>query len=433
MVLRWLACAALVAGCNQSLFDHGSTPTGGDDAQGPTTCPAPCVADAASDFDGGARGSTQLWRYLDDHRDHTWTALATGPTMTGASMNKITTCATTPGAPACARLPGSLLFTSSGATSPADPAIELTAPTQQVLQLALRVHVPSDGRPQVVRLYRSAREDSLFTGTAMPGATLEAAVTVDALAGDRFLFSLAPTALGTTDVAVQMFVSETGDAFPKQCQLALTFEPTTVTGTQMKNQCGSAMLQSWNDASDPEVMVAPAFAPGPFTESGMAGDFAEGHRLDSMVAADRSGDTTTQFWMKVDTLSDVYAAIGISDMDLDDNDPGGIAIDVFQFGGAVSIEGLTCTQGSPTLYTQGTSAYPQETAWHFIRVVQKGDKLTGCLDGNKTFEADVPKGSAVSNYPLRIGRNSVWNPQASHLDGKLDDLRFFKGVALPCE
>ena len=443
MVLtKLLACIALMAtaACNQSLFEHGSTAgddtspgDGGADSSVPATCQAPCVADAAADFDGTATGSTHRWRYLDDTRQRAWTPMVAGTPMAGTEANAITTCAAKGSAAACAHLPGALLVTSSGASSTADPAIEITAPANKVLQLAIRVHVPAGGKPQEVRLYRAAREDRLFTGTAMPGTTLDAAITVDAFAGDRFLLALAPTAMGTADVGVQMFVSETGEAFPRNCQLGLTFEPPTAIGSSLRNECNTTPVTSWNDQPATEVMVPPAFAAGPFPESGMAGDFIEGKRLDTQVVADRTGDHTAQFWFKLDQYVASSAAVVLSDMDLDDGDPGGVAMDVFEFGGVNSFEALTCTSGTPTEYTQGKSDYPAVNEWHFIRVVQRGDTMTGCIDGVKKFEAAVPAGSAVSSYPLRIGRNSVWQPQASYLDGQVDDLRFFKGVALPCE
>src|SRR5262249_60621318 len=97
-----IALCAGPAACSQSLFDnHGPGTTGGDDT-GPATCNAPCLADAAVDFDGSAGGKNQLWRYLDDHRNRTFTVMMPGPTtQTGPDPpNHITPCAATPAAAA---------------------------------------------------------------------------------------------------------------------------------------------------------------------------------------------------------------------------------------------------------------------------------------------------------------------------------------------
>ncbi|HEX4420829.1 MAG TPA: hypothetical protein VH165_23095, partial [Kofleriaceae bacterium] len=189
---------ALLGACSSSLFDDGSHKTttgggGGDDDDGGggpvRDCKAPCFADGAGDFNGTPGGATGHWRYLDDHRDRTWTPMTASAAtmMTGADPgNHITTCAANPSAAACAGLPGALLVSSAGATSMADPALELTTPTSQVMQLSIHAFIPGGGNDQQIRIYRNSREDVLFTGTAAAGTTLDQAVTFDALAGDRF-------------------------------------------------------------------------------------------------------------------------------------------------------------------------------------------------------------------------------------------------------
>jgi hypothetical protein len=103
-----------------SRFAAGGHP----DAALGSTCPSPCVADLAGDF-----GKPQSpWRYLEDHRHRTWTAMTpTADGLVGAdAANAITSCAHRDAA-ACAVLPGALLISSAGATSAADPAVELSA------------------------------------------------------------------------------------------------------------------------------------------------------------------------------------------------------------------------------------------------------------------------------------------------------------------
>lgn len=444
MVLsRLLILAVLVTGCGKSLFDNGTgddtTGDGGVDAavDAPpvqTTCEAPCIGDAAGNFDGSQGGSTGAWRYLDDTRDRHWTPMTGAMPKIGAGMNKIGKCdASNPGA--CATLTGALLFTSTGATSGADPAIELTISQPKVVQLSMRALVPANGKAQVFRIYRNSREDALVTATAMPGTTVEQAIVVDALAGDRFLLAMAPEAGGTPDVAVHLFVTDTEMAFPKSCQYAASFEPATVTATsKLPQRCtAGGLLTSMNDevVSGPDVEIAPIFAAGPFAEQGMAADFVEGRYFDSDVVVDRSGDTTTQLWVKFDAFV-TSVAFFVSDIDATDGPAGGgFAIDVYINSGTTILEAIQVTDGTAPTYVTGEAPYLGTGQWHFVRMVHKGNDVNVCLDGVKQFTFAVPAGSAQSAKTIRLGRNQ-FNPQEALLIGQLDDVRIFKG-ALPCE
>ena|GEM_PF-2158939 len=450
MVLNRFVVVALVAalggGCGKSLFDNG---TGGDDTPGSdggvdssidappvqTSCEAPCLGDASGNFDGTPGGANGRWRYLDDTRDRQWTAMTGTTTKVGAGMNKIAKCdAANTGA--CAALNGALLFTSTGATSTADPAIELTLADAKVTQLSLRVHVPTGGADQVIRLYRGSREDVLFSGTATAGTTLDHSIVIDALAGERILLAMAPMAAGATDVAVQLFATDTQMVFPKSCQLATNFDPSTVVSTtKFDNLCSSAatdVLTSMNDevASGPDVEVAPRFAAGPYTQQGMATDFIEGRYFDTTVIPDHSGDITMQFWLKFDSFV-TSLAFAISDIDVT-NGPagGGFAVDLYISGGT-RLESVSVTDGTAPTYASGFAAYTGTGEWHFIRMTQQGDDVNVCVDGARAFQYQVPAGSATTANTLRVGRNQ-FNPQEALLVGQMDDLRVFKG-ALPCE
>lgn len=446
MVLnRLVLVALLVCGCGKSLFDNNTG--GGDDtppgdamgsADAPpvqTSCEAPCIGDAAGNFDGTDTGSTGHWRYLDDTRDRMWAPMTGTMTKTGAGMNKIAKCdASNPGA--CATLNGALLFTSTGASGTADPAIELTTTETNVMQLSLRAHVPADGKAQVFRLYRGSREDVLFTATAMPGVTLEQSIVVDTLAGDRFLLAMAPDAGGTPDVAVHLYATDTEMAWPKTCQYAASFDPTTVTATsKLPQRCSATadLLTSMNDevASGPDVEIAPTFAAGPYAEQGMAADFVEGRYFDSNVVVDRTGDTTTQLWVKFDSFV-TSLAFFVSDIDVT-NGPagGGFAIDIYIDAGTTHLEVIQVTDGTNPDYAFGDAPYLGTGQWHFVRMVHEGDDVNVCLDGVKQFTFQVPAGSAQSAKTIRLGRNQ-FNPQEALLVGQLDDVRIFKG-ALPCE
>jgi Concanavalin A-like lectin/glucanases superfamily len=425
--LRWCWVLALVAGCGESLFDsHGGVDGGGDDGDVPSTCPMPCLADAAADFDGSAAGSTGHWRYLDDHRDRTWAAMTTGTEMTGADpANQITSCATRGSAAACGKLPGALLVSSAGATATADPSLELTTTEAAVVQLSLRVHVPSGSDDQEIRLYRNSREDVLATATAIAGTTLDRAITVEALAGDRFLVAVAPTMRGATDVGVHMFVNATGAAFPGKCQLAASFA--SAAGTTVANLCGPAnTLTNNNDAGAiPAVLGA-----GPFAEQGMAADIAPDTFYKGDTILDKNGDTTIQMWVKHDAFVSPYDGWIFSDYDL--NLGGGIGLVIYN-PSTPTLEYGTCTDpGNPLMFAQKAVAYPTDGGWHFIRLVHANGSVELCLDGKHQATLPVPAGALKSSFPPHVGRNVVWTPQVASFDGHVDDLRVLS-TALPCQ
>jgi hypothetical protein len=449
VVLSRILLVALVfnAGCGKSLFDNGP---GGDDTPGDdggvdmmmidappvqTSCEAPCLGDASGNFDGTAGGANGQWRYLDDTRNRQWTAMTGAMTKTGAGMNAISKC-DAGNSGACAQLNGALLFTSTGASSGADPAIELTTPDTKVMQISIRAHVPAGGNAQVFRLYRGSREDVLITATAMPGTTLEQSIVVDTLAGDRFLLAMAPEAGGTPDVAVHMYATDTQMAWPRSCEYAASFDPSTVTATsKLPQRCSVApdLLTSMNDevANGPDVEIAPRFAAGPYAEQGMAADFIEGRYFDSTVVVDRTGDTTTQLWFKFDDFV-TSLAFFVSDIDVT-NGPagGGFAIDMYINSGTTLLEAIHVTDGTLPTYVAGEVAFLGTGEWHFVRMVHVGNDVNVCLDGRRVFSFQAPAGSAQSARTIRLGRNQ-FNPQEALLIGQLDDVRIFKG-ALPCE
>ena len=437
MVLIRILAMVVLAGCGQSLFDsHGSVDGGGGggDSSVPAVCPTPCLADAAGDFDGSDRGSTGLWRYLDDMRTRAWTPMAGDINeMTGAGMNRITTCAKHGNAAACSDLPGALLISSSGATSLADPALELTSNTSQNMQLTLRVRVPSGAPDQIVRLYRNSREDTLVTAIALPGVTLDKLIKVDALAGDRFLLAIAPMAMGATDVAVQLFANPTGALFPAECVSAYSFETPSVMTTMTSDLGHTNAMTSYDfDTNPPEAVVRGA---GPFPELGMALQLVESKYSEATTVTDRIGDTTMQMWVKIDTMPPQgTGAWAFADEDLDV--AGGLGVVIFDdTGTSPMVQFSTCTQGSPPgplLFVQTAVAYPMPTAWHFLRVVHKDGTVTACIDGVKKGTYALPAGKMASTIKPRLGRNLFGLPGGAHLDGRIDDVRLFS-VALPCE
>ena len=443
--LRWFAVLGLVVtGCSSSLFDDGNRGGGGggggiDSGAGPvpTSCPAPCLADAAADFDGTAGGMGGHWRYLDDHRDRTWTPMAASATaMTGAdAANHITTCAAHPDAPACKTLAGALLVSSAGATNPADPALELTAAKAQVLKLSVRAFVAS-GDDQTIRIYRNSREDVLFTGIALAGVTLEQALTVDALPGDRFLVALAPTANGATDVALEVFVNPTGANFPSTCQVAIQF--TAGMGNTVDNLCGTDFTHSLYQDTGTDLDSAPAFAAGPFPELGNAGDFVAPAYFRGVGTLDKTHDVTVQFWVKRRSIVNPDGGAWLfSDMDLDDEvgpkTSGGLAV-VITNDAQQLLDVQTCTESTPmTLQVADVATpYPSDGSWQFVRIVHTNGNVSVCLNGTRRTNLAVAAGHLQSAHLPRLGMNEFSQPSGAFFDGEIDDFRVLTG-ALPCD
>lgn len=447
MVLaRALLSLVALAGCGQSLFDNNVGTTGGSGTDGggsdsgdgnnvATMCPAGCIGDAAADIDGSRPG----WRYLEDARDRTWVPMTAGGggSHTGAvSPNAIETCAANAGAPGCVALPGALLVTTAGMAASADPAVEFTVPSNQVVQLSLRVYVPSGQPEQRVRLYRNSREDSLLTVPAIPGQLLERSLAVDALAGDRFLVAIAPTAAGATQVALHFFINTTADSFPATCNLAVDFA--AATGNTVDNLCAADVTYYDYDLSSPNDAIPPKLAAGPYAELGMAADIP---LTEYYVAADiiqRTGDTTTQFWVRHDAFDSSYPynAYPFSDIDLDAT--GGLSIGIYDSGAGVRrLSVYTCdTINMPSpgdFTTNGTNvAYPNDANWHFVRIVHTVGSVRICVDGTRVGSFVVPAGKLQGQLKPYFGKDNKWLPVFASFDGGVDDIRSFT-TALACE
>lgn len=428
-----------LAGCGQSLFDsRGDTDggTGGDggdgDAPAALTCPTPCIADVAADFDGTPGGTGNRWRYLDDRRNRTWVPMTPDAgSMVGADPNnKISTCAMQPGAAGCAALPGALLISSAGMQSMADPAIELTVAADEVIQVTLRVHVPVGAPAQIIRIYRNSREDVLATALAMTGVTLDRTIPIDALAGDRLLVAIAPAGVGAADVALHLFVNATGAVFPSNCQLALSFSAvSTANVNAIDDRCGTADAAFRNWTANMEI--PPQLAAGPFPEQGMAADIPSDLYYLGVGTVPRTGDTTTQMWVRHDAFVDGNSAWIFSDEDLDAG--GGLGIGIYDNAGVRMLEAVTCTDpGNPLMFARTSGVWPATGGWHFIRVTHTNGMVALCLDGKRVGSFAAPTGSLRTTYAPRFGRNSFGLPTGAWFDGGLDDIRLFN-TALPCE
>lgn len=432
----------LVAGCGESLFDargpaDGGRPVDGrpDDAGELGTCTTPCIADASADFDGTPAGRNGRWRYVDDLGNRQWTQMTVdGMQMVGnAARSIITTCAASPDRPACAALPRALLVTSAGAAGGAgaggaDPAIEFTSPSTQGIELRVRAFLPA-GDSQQIRLYRNSREDVLFTGLATPGTALEQTVTLDALAGDRFLVAVAasgPTGGGATDLGLHLTVTATNSAFPSSCQLALGFE--TQTGSSVIDLCQAAV---YSLRRVPGGTLAPLTrGAGPFFEQGSGARIPEGTHFAQIAGnktLDHTAGLTIQFWMQH------AVPIGVEPVwPFSDHDPefgSGIAVTLQAVGQVAPMIDVTgFADGS---FVHAIGQFPADVMrWQFVRVVHTATEIALCVNGVRVAAVAATNAAIPTvNTPL-LGSEQF--PSVATFDGSLDDVRALTG-ALPCE
>ncbi|HEU4731141.1 MAG TPA: LamG-like jellyroll fold domain-containing protein [Kofleriaceae bacterium] len=431
LVARLGALSLMLAGCNESLFGAhrggpGAGDAGPDGGDVPGVCVAPCVANAGAEYDGTPGGKGGHWRYLDDLRSprRMWAPMtASGGEMTGAGGNRITTCALEPGAAACGQLPGALLISSAGATSDADPAIELAAPlTRQAIELELHAVLPA-GDKQTIRLYRNSREDALVTATLAAGDKVDQTIELDAIPGDRFLVAVAPSGNGATDVGVQLVARVADKPFPLSCQFTLQLNG--FVGNSTTDQLCSDRVYTHLDATMHPAAIALGAAP--FAELGSSIQIPGGTYLHDFLPSDvldYSQDVTVQLWANLR----LFAA----------SNPGWVFSDLGATGGglgiAVTPSSATFTISTPT--TSGTTSvvgvYPDPNSWHFIRVVRTSTSLRVCLDGVPAGSVDATPVMAAATMPPDLGKDLLAAPGAASIDGFLDDVRVLTG-ALTCE
>jgi len=352
--------------------------------------------------------------------------------MTGADPGtRITSCRAFPDEVACGTLANALLVSSAGASSANDPAIELTVAERQVLQLRVEVFVPPGGADQVIRLYRNSREDVLFTGTAIANAVLDHTITLDALAGDRFLVAVAPQGSGATNVGLNLFATSTGATFPASCQLALSFA--SATGNTFEDLCGNTVFTHYLSSAVPSP---PSLGDGPFPEQGPAADFLIGDFLErgrvgdtSPAVLDWSQDVTVQLWVQIRAFSLNHSAVVFSDLDLDFGN--GMDIVVQQAGTAstVNLDVQTCISPSSSALSDAISMYPNPNQWQFIRAVRAGGHVQVCVNGAPAASISTVPCTKPSSYAPQLGQQATNG--GPFLNGLIDDVRVITG-ALPC-
>ena len=432
MVLRILLLVAALTGCKQSLFDSH----GGDDDDGPggdgsiaSTCPTPCLGDGGGAFDGTAMGSDGHWRYLEDHKDRTWSAMtASGDTFVGQSTgNQITSCAKHD-AQICEWLPGALLFSTAGDATP-ESAVEWVAPSARVVQLQLGVRIPDGAPTQTVRLYRGSREDALFTALADPGVTVQQTITLDVLSGERIYVTLDGGPV--ENAGIQLFVVGDMATFPSTCQVAMAFE--AANGNTVDNLCGTDFTyHAYNSTSGEITDFPPTLGSNVYAEEGMAAQIPVDRFYSAASPLDRTGDFTIQYWMKfAGVVDDVTGGWSFTDLDLDNT--GGVGMVLFtDTNNRLAFDVQSCTVATQTTIETNDLVvqYPEDVAWHFVRVAKKGMDLAICIDGTKVGNKAFTNNLA-SGFAPYIGKNVVWTPSEPSFNGTIDDLRVVT-QALPC-
>ena len=442
MVLKLAAITLALTACTVSIFENGNgngSGSGSNKPPTPPTCGAGCVGDAGADFNGTPTGKTGQWRYLEDHRDHTWTAMTPSATaMTGADpANHITTCAAKPSAAGCAALPGALLVSSSGSTSAADPALELTAAADQVVTLDIHARA-STGAPQQIRVYRGSREDALITAIANIGQELDQTLKLDVLKGDRILVALAPAAGGATDVALQVFLEPTGANFPSDCQFAVDFEPKSAGATFVSDRCnGTFNHTTVNDDTQSEASTAPKFTASVYPELGQAADFARGDYFMGSSEVDASKPFTVQMWVKLAKQDVIENAWPFSMLDLNvggNNGGGGLGIAMLnpQQAPTAQFDMESCTTVTQSALNFADAETPYQLGqWYFVRMVQTATAVDLCINGVHKGSFAIAPPLLTSTFPPFLGRNVQWTPAGAYFDGQIDDFRVIS-AALPC-
>ncbi|HEY0254361.1 MAG TPA: LamG-like jellyroll fold domain-containing protein, partial [Kofleriaceae bacterium] len=305
-------------------------------------------------------------------------------------------------------------------------AVEYIAPMARVVQLQLGVRLPDGAPSQTVRLYRGSREDALYTATADPGATLQQIVKLDVLSGERIYVTIDGGAVA--NAAVQLFVVGDSATFPSECVVGLGFD--TAAAMTITNACSTKNL-GYHDYDNDDLAVPPTLVAGPYAEEGMAGGITAPNYFKAEDPLARTGDFTLQFWMKFEGVID--SSTGgwpYSDLDLDQG--GGIGIVLFTDGmtGKLDAEVTSCTNPGPLAFDNLDVTYPDDKAWHFVRVVYKGTAVSMCVDGVKLGSQAFSK-PLTTTYGPRLGKNVVWTPQEPSFNGSIDDFRVIS-TALPC-
>jgi hypothetical protein len=178
--------------------------------------------------------------------------------------------------------------------------------------------------------------------------------------------------------------------------------------------------------------VPPTLGSNVYAEEGMAAQIPVDRFYSAASPLDRTGDFTIQYWMKfAGVVDDVTGGWSFTDLDLDST--GGVGMVLFtDTNNHLAFDVQSCTVATQTTIETNDLVvqYPEDVAWHFVRVAKKGMDLAICIDGTKVGNKAFTNNLA-SGFAPYIGKNVVWTPSEPSFNGTIDDLRVVT-QALPC-
>jgi hypothetical protein len=463
--------SALVAGCNQSLFDNpddgdgppgGPGPDGGDgstsdggpgsrpDAGVPESCPAPCLNDAVAEFQYVDGASGDDWLYAEELSSpfrSTASAMRLESRADGTmayvgseGSASIVHCPSYPDYVHCAGVGDKILLeTSPQGTS--HPALVWAVPfgPRRHFRLSGAWLIPSSApadAPVALLLVRNSQFDAAFEArlltSSQPGAfDLE----LDLQFGDLVrLIAIADDA-SPIPVAVSFYVSEAVN--PDPCQMMTLFGNAPGGSSELGNQCAS---ETFRDEFDTGQACSEATCP-PTTKETLVGIrgaglvFVEGASVRYQGAPnDYAGDFTVQFWAYLDSEGAWTTETLLADHDCATErglrvtrDSLGDGTSRMIFGAYYEDPANRCDTGPTSISTEVT-----DDQWHFIRLTRStaAGTMSVCVDGEHRDTIEVPGDADISaTEPLWLGRAVTYEP--AYFRGKLAELRV-SGQALPC-
>ncbi|MGE0790385.1 MAG: LamG-like jellyroll fold domain-containing protein [Sandaracinaceae bacterium] len=439
------ADAPFDAGPDAGPMVDGGTPS--------TRCPAPCVADAVTDFEGATApgvGSVDWRAHRDDRApigvDFPELVYGSHPTLTGFGDTTafVGHCADNAGAAECAGLADHLLVIGRPGAGGADPVISFHANARAVWRVQGRVRLAagvSSAETHRISISRNARHDYAGSTELVPTATpMDFDALVDVLDGDRVIVRFEQRSGSTAaPLAVQLWVTRMGAPVDDRCQVGLTFD----NPQPLYDRCVEADVENRVDgigpATTPSTASTLAEGVGNWLREGRV--ITEGQYLVAGTSPlDYSGDFTVSIWARASTgptIDQVIFADSTSDAP-----PGGtyVSIDTDYdppFVVARTFHPMTmgaCTEARPGVCIafsnfRGSSA----NEWHYYRYVRStaDDAIYLCVDGQQRLRIPLDGSYDLTTaYRLTLARNVDFNP--ADFVGRLDDARVYS-IALPCE
>lgn len=466
VVIRYLAgvtlVSALVAGCNQSLFDadrggggNGGDPDGGDQGRidagiapdgrsmdSPDAGPIEEITeDAIAYFSLEQGGKNGRWRYYEFQfseflaQPPTYAPMTVGERAgmfegwigTGTPSPAIMPCigdlVSNPQNMylPCTDLAGTLLFeTTSFMSSDRQPALAWTVPVTGRYRFVFNLNLSDPGAvapPPQTYILRNSEFDAVSSAIAPGGGMSE--LIVDALEGDSILLTMRPEELSSVPVGVSF--SASGERGAGSCDMALRFQPGN---GEIPNLCPAA-------SSFTEAGGTPTEAGTPSLPIGIPGS-ARKFEPDSYLRyqgepINYDADWTVQFWAYLDGSTDEEQWL-LSDMDCAQK--GGIALSYDGIAETMTFA-LALQDGADYCANPGTHSAsfpaPPPGTWNFFRFVRSGAVVHFYMNGISQNNIQVDAAAAGSSAVMELGHSA---DRPSTFSGQIADFRVFS-EALP--